>query len=409
MSAREAFGAAKVGGSGQQYKNFKIEEGNQAYRIFPPMHSFREQSNGWAVYHKIHFGFSGMDFKDKTKTRVRPFACIEEKDRQTDMIVCSCPECRNMEEHERMATDDEAKYREDMKEKGVLNTVEQDVLLAPLMEAHKKWEKTHNLDKKWYLNVMDQAGDFGVLKIPHKAKQALDKKIKDLLAEDGIDAFDFDSGVYFVFKRSGRGLDTLHEVDVQYEAGSVKGAKQIKFAPLSEEQIERAAKVLPDLTTVVRRLTKEQILLLVDSGGDPQEVDAIFAMNYKGREGSPSRLPPAEVAKAAEPRAEATKPPPAATARFNAEAVTAAKKVQQAAQEAAEAAAAELKEKIAATMVPEDSSVEAELERQLAELRGKRAAAPVLKAAMTEAAPQNPIDPNMAPAKFAAIFPPPRR
>jgi len=240
-----------------QYKKrnyWKLEEGESIYRIIPPYASLAENGR-WSYFWRIHFGFAGTD------GRMKPVACIQAKDRN-EMVTQSCPICE-------FQTQLKLKERE-LKERG-----ENELTLKPIRERIRAVDP----DSKHYINTMTLDGQLGVLKIPSRAMKALLSRIDKLRAE-GIDPVNPEGGVFFVFRRTGMGLDTLHEVDVYTETVTVNGEKynRIKPAPLTEAVVNRITSdpsEVFDLPTMYKRLTAEELGMLVN--GDASVVDRLFS------------------------------------------------------------------------------------------------------------------------------------
>jgi hypothetical protein len=96
-----------------------------------------------------------------------------------------------------------------------------------------------------------------------------------------VDAFDPGSGMWLKFTRSGKiprvvdNVVPLHGAGREF--GNGKKAKISATAPMTQEQIEKALKVCPDLAKdVVKFIEAETIQALVDCSGDPEEVDRIW-------------------------------------------------------------------------------------------------------------------------------------
>jgi hypothetical protein len=324
-SPREKFGKAGEGSGFVKHERWQLSAGTETLpplRIFPPMHSLQGNERGWACFHSQHFGFLALGYKDKTKTRAAPFGCVEKINQQTEMVEVSCAECRDIEIHEKQVADREAFIAGDLKKRGILDekTIDNAIKADPTWIAGKNWLQQHNLDRKWYINCVDQAGKLGVLKIAHKHKQALEVEIARMRKGGFEPINDFDSGCYFVFSRSGKGSSTIHSVIPYFEPGATYGQQTLKMAPLSDELLEKALTTLPDLTTVVKKVSPEQVKLLVESDGSPEVVETILNMTQR-KEGSPGfsppkapavNLPPALLAQAEAPTIPVVLPPPPA-------------------------------------------------------------------------------------------------
>lgn len=291
-SIREKFGSqAATNSFGPRYENFKVEKPGVDYgpfRIFPPMHSLQARADGWKVYHAIHFGYVVTDANDSTKSRQRPFECIERKNFKTKMIEVSCPECRMIELNQKLLDDRKAEIAHWCKSNGIVNSKE----IEAKIEADEKvkevstWLEDHNRDGKIYLNVMTLDGKFGVLKIAGKMGDALLLKVKELRDKKGIEPIaDFDSGAWFIFRREGTGGQSSHYVSyAEEEVAGFKGATKPKLAPVSDDLLEKALEILPDLATgVTIKLSEESIKLLTTSGNDPDANKLIFSAASRER------------------------------------------------------------------------------------------------------------------------------
>jgi hypothetical protein len=341
------------GAGGNFHKNFKplTPKGNEsstslAMRLLPAKGSL-EKAGKWKLYMGTHFGFKGSPGgNDTTKLRMRTFKCVEDKDFRSGIIRTGCAECDQIAEKKKKKATIEAQMTAAGKSKDEIA-----VALAPVND----WLKEHNVDRKWHINAMAENGDFGVLQISHKCMKQLDARI-DELVKKGIDPLDPEQGVWFVFKRSGKGIEVNDTVEILTEEVEVviDGEKQklqrIKKAPLSDEQLEKADEVCPDLPTVVRALTPEQVKDLVACNGEPEAVDAIFDAGQE-RSAPPVRTETKGLAKKPENKP-AEKP--------------AEKKAEKPAEKAPEP--------------PAEDDEEAQLAKQLAALKAKKAAAAAAKA-----------------------------
>jgi len=249
--------------------------GNNILRVMPAMHSLADEGK-WAVYYTTHWGYQGTHPTDQSKSIVRPFRCIEDKNRQTGMVRQNCPECDvyNQKFDEAAAFEAalkaEKKYSEDE--------------IKTKMKSRADWLQAHAPERKWYINVMYTDRTFGDYKINHKThKKGIDTKIQELL-ESEIDATDLDSGVWFNIKRVGDGFTVPDVVEVvQKPIEGKKGSFEIALAPLTREEQARGLKECRDLATLGGSvLSHDQIRDLTLSGGDPDKVDKIFGGRLGG-------------------------------------------------------------------------------------------------------------------------------
>lgn len=295
MSSYAGFGKPKYGG-GNFSKNFKLQSSKDGsgvsatYRILPPMKSCAETGE-WAVYVSTHFGYKGVNQKDPSKPQHRTFGCVEDRDFQTKMIRQDCPECDLIAQRKAEKEALEAKAKAEGHTDDEIKEI-----VKPLSD----WLFEHSCDRKWKMNVKSADGQFGTLALSHKTKKKLEAEILRLQTEDGIDALDLEQGVRFVFTRTGKGITVDDTVTVEYESIKENGrvVRVVKLAPLTEAEAAQALKECEDLKKSVRVLTYDQIKMLTQCSGEPEDVDAILALGAK-REASPqprttsSSLPPA--------------------------------------------------------------------------------------------------------------------
>lgn len=268
------YGSGASGGSaGFSFKRFKLETPKRGgeptegtYRIMPPFKSLAA-SGQWIKYHAEHYGYKGMN-RDGTKAVARPFACVEEKDRRTKAVTVRCPKCDEIAQK---------KQERDLIEAQAKASGKSPDELEAILEPYDTWLRDHNVEKKYHLLAMNEAGEFGVLKIGYNHKLALEEECNQLLDRFKLDPLDLDSGVQFVFVRQYKD-GKLHDTVRVKKIVQSDMSERIVLAPLSEEQQKTAAATLPDLNDVVTKITADQIRRLVSSGGDLQVVDSIFGM-----------------------------------------------------------------------------------------------------------------------------------
>lgn len=279
MSVRESFGKAKEG-SGIEILKVGMDETKQ-FRIFPPKGKLANKGI-WAIYHQQHYGYGVPDPKDASKTRLRPFLCVEEK--ENDKVIVSCPECRKIEDKKRLLKEQyDAELSRLLAEKVPAATAEAQAnkLVEPLTE----WLASHNLDRKWYMIALAEDGRIGYLVVPHKAKKALDVKKKKLSADEKIDILDIDNGAWVEITRTGKGRTTEYEAGIAQEQIVTPGgarAKVTKVSGFSDAQLQTALD-LPDLDSgsIIRKLTRDQVRMLSEGTGAPEEVEAILNLGQR--------------------------------------------------------------------------------------------------------------------------------
>lgn len=263
--------------------HFSIKPGKNTYRILPPMKSCAEDGYGWYRYHGIHFGWVGTDPKDPTKTRQKPFRCIQETDRNR-VVIQDCPACDLINTQKTAFEALKAKLLSSGKSADEIKTE-----AGPLED----WLRQYNVDFKCYVNAMNPNNEFGDLKINHKFhKKGIDAKINEL-KDQKIDPLDLAQGVWFEINKTTKdGNDT---VTVVQEPFSMEGQTfyRPKKAPLDESLANRALEECPDLNDIGFALTYEQIKAIVESSGEPEDIDKIMGMSTKTD--VPTTAPPAHV------------------------------------------------------------------------------------------------------------------
>lgn len=252
--------------------NFKIKDGDNKYRILPPVGKFAATGK-WAVFERTHWGYRGSD------GRLKPFACIEQK--RNKMVVKQCPECDNIREHKADYDLAVEKFKQEFVAKGMLAD-EADKKAKEQCKPLSDWLLSHNRDSKWKMNAMDEAGNIGKLPVPGKAYNAFLARIEAVRKDEhDFDPVGVEGGAWVNFNRQGTFASTVYTVDWVTEKVPVPGMKAMadvrKTAPLTDEQLSKVAREAWDLSEGPTVLTYDQIKRLVDSNGDPEEVDSVFS------------------------------------------------------------------------------------------------------------------------------------
>jgi len=255
-------GKARYGMSVQR-KYFKLKEGEQAYRILPPIGNLADEGR-WSVYHSVHYGYKTSDGKAK------PFLSPEVKNRKTKMVEVA----------------DAAKQR--------IETLKADLekaqksgnkAVADKLEILVGQKGMYNLDNNHYMNVVDAQGNIGILKLRYKAKLALDMQIKSLNS-DGVDPLSVENGRFFVFTRSGMGRDTTFAVKVLKEKITVPGVGVVErdvIHTLDQEIINRLEAEAGQLDKLFKSPTAEEVGKIVQTSslltGVSTYLDTLYARN----------------------------------------------------------------------------------------------------------------------------------
>jgi hypothetical protein len=282
------------------------------------------------------------------------------------VILQACPECVLLKSRQ----DD---Y--DTQKKALTKAGKSEAEVRAQTETLSNFVRTHNRDFKWYINVKNLDGTFETKKVPGKVKKQVDTLIADMLKRrQPIDAISAEQGLFFVVTKSGKGIGTEYSTKVLMEEVTRDGEtyERPKLAPLTEQEYVSAQEKCRDLVDVnIRLLPLEKVQMLVDSGGDPEVIEAVFKSSEKVDAPAPKAAPvndskdPAPKAetvtpKAAPPKAEVKvetvtpKAAPPKTLSAGAAKLAEANRLAAAAKAAAEAAAA-----AAVQAAAEDNAAEA--------------------------------------------------
>lgn len=245
--------------------NWRIDtEGSHLYRVLPPFGLLAPRGI-WAKYEAIHWGFTGSNGKQ------RPFRCIQKRNYKTKMIEVECPMCKEIAVQTGLK---EAKENE-LKAKGIVKT-EWSEYTKPLTD----WLRKFNLQRGFFLNVLRPDNQIGRLFIKISHKTDLDREIKNIIADEGVDPIEASEGVLLNFERTGSGFNsTKYTVSRVYE--NVTGPdgrrlKALKTMPLTEDILTRMKTEAFELANGFKELSHDEISMLVGSHGDPSIVDSIF-------------------------------------------------------------------------------------------------------------------------------------
>jgi hypothetical protein len=200
--------------------------------------------------------------------------------------------------------------REEEYEKAVKAGTKTEAQVESLLGPIKGWLKDHNLDKKYVILACNEKGEWGLLYLPYKAKSGLDNLIKEIQKNEGFDPIDPDNGCWIDFQRTGEGFKTEYKVVAVQEAEIINGRKlySTKMHQLTDADYDNILANCPDLTTIGRKLTVEQVEELVESGGDPEVVSQVFgrgeASPAKEKEEFPKKPAPVDAEGVAVPQVE---------------------------------------------------------------------------------------------------------
>jgi hypothetical protein len=230
---------------------FDVKEGSNIYRPLPPFGELAE-SGVWAVKTVTHWGYKSSD------GRPRNFQCLGK----------DCPECALR-----------AKVQEELD--GAADG-------SDVAELCEKFLYDHNLDIRHNLNVLSQDNKIGLLRLKTKMWQSFGVE-RQRLKKFGIHPASAEKGVWLNFNKVGKGSSGIFTVSAvneeTFENGSV--TSRMKIQPLSSDVIKRMETEAFELNKLVRRLSVEEVNMLVSSVTDlqfdPEIVDSVFNVPVKNQ------------------------------------------------------------------------------------------------------------------------------
>jgi hypothetical protein len=249
-------GKANYEGSNKKNR-FKIKDGNNVYRILPPMGSLAKKGK-WSQYWSVVWGYQNAAGKN------RPFADCRVVNFNTKMV--------EVESEAFLRSQKLKKAFEDLKFK-LKNGEPVD---PKLLEKSEQLKDRYNIENKHYVNVVNLQGEIGLLKLGAKAKKLLEAEIKKLIAK-GVDPLSLDNGRFFNIFREGRGNDTVYQV-TEYKESVMMNGQEVdvpKVHKMDEAFISRLQTEAFDLGKLYVIPTAEQVKAIVE-GADP---DVVLGLN----------------------------------------------------------------------------------------------------------------------------------
>jgi len=235
---------------------WKLRDGEQVFRILPPMGDLAE-SGKWSMFYKIHYGYKN------TAGKMRVFQSPLVVNRATKMVEVPDAALERIETLK--AEFEKAKKSND----------------TASVDKIGKLLKNFNLDSNHYVNAMDQHGNIGILRLRHRAKLVLDSAIKRL-EKEGVDPLSADNGRFFVFRRTGNGLDTSFQVEVLKEKIKVEGIGTVEremIHTLTPEIISRLGTEAAQLEKLFNTISAENVQRIVTEGA--KAVDELLETKSK--------------------------------------------------------------------------------------------------------------------------------
>lgn len=240
---------------------FKIQDGDNVFRILPPMGKLA-RAGKWNQYYRVEWGYKNSAGKN------RPFQDVRKVNFQSKMVeVESAAHLRR-----------EALKAEKENLVKALRANPQDTAALARVKQVTEEIKRYNLDAKYYVNAIDLTGKIGLLKLGSRAFKALKTQIDDL-RKTGVDPLSLENGRFFNFNRSnatGNFQDTAYQVTVYQENVQINGKtyKEDKVHVIDQAIIDRLDDEAFELSGMYPEVTAAQVERMVKEGATA--VDAIL-------------------------------------------------------------------------------------------------------------------------------------
>jgi len=268
---------------------FKLVSGDNIYRIMPPMFDGKERGI-WFAYYSDHFGY--IDSRGKK----HKFLCTRKYDENGIMGRCLfCEDQENLKNKLQLIEQKIselnsaiASFKQNNDASDKLSNIQDEIASFEMQKTELK-EKIRTRNTAFYVNAMDQAGNFGVLGLKKTVYEELAGKrnsnfrepgmFQDLKNNEKIDPLSPNEGVWFNITRTG-----VNFTEVKYRTFVVnetviidgKKLKSIKQAPLSNQQKQMALLKCQNLLTMFDhlKLTLEETKIVIN--GSPEAVTAVI-------------------------------------------------------------------------------------------------------------------------------------
>ena len=252
-------------------KTHKIVDGNNIRRILPPCGPLAK-TREYSKFEAVHWG-------TETSAGPRPYRCIQRKKGQ--MITQRCGKCEVMEEKQEKLKE----LVDKQKKSGTYNTKAGEKERAP----YEDWLKIHNLDKKHWINTINEDGEIGRDGIGSRFKKSLEKLINDLRGKNSTVLPCSINGFWVNFERSGsfKAGDLAHVCSPVMDE-QADGSMKRRNHTLTPDILERMKKEAWDLSDMYKTLTEKEIDELVANPNDKSVADRIFGINQAENEADDS-------------------------------------------------------------------------------------------------------------------------
>ena len=246
-------GKANYEGSGSKKNRFKIKDGNNVYRILPPIGSLAKRGK-WSQYFSVVWGYKNAAGKN------RPFQDCRVVNYNTKMVEVESEAFLKSQKIKAAFEDLKAKLKAGEK------------IDPEVVKKTKELTERYNIENKHYVNVVNLQGEIGLLKLGAKAKKLLEGEIKKLTAK-GVDPLSLENGRFFNIFREGKSFDTVYQV-TEYKETVMMNGQEVdvpKIHKMDDAFIARLKTEAFDLGSLYKQATADQVKAIVE-GADPDVV-----------------------------------------------------------------------------------------------------------------------------------------
>ena len=251
---------------GKKYFYIKPNEPN-IYRVLPPVLSLA-RTQEYFKYHQIHRNMRATDGKQ------RALVCTKDVDYKTKIVRQRCPVCDRRREYE-------LQYETIKKQVGDNPTADQK---QKFQEFWMAFIEPLKVERQFYMNVLNQAGEIGILPIPSTLKNAMQAYFKRLKDEEGVDAAGV-KGIFVNFSKVSQykgDNKPAYGIEPQYEQFVHEGKvlKTYKVHEITPEFVNKMKTDCRDLASLHRLLQVEELAQLAAADRESRKklLDALFTM-----------------------------------------------------------------------------------------------------------------------------------
>jgi hypothetical protein len=251
--------------SKKRYFYVKANEPN-IYRVLPPVLSLA-RTGEYYKYHAVHRNMRASDGKQ------RAFVCIEDVDYKTKIVKVRCPVC-----------DVRRQYETQYNNAKELSKTDLSITKEKLQEFWMAFIEPLKVERNFYMNVANQAGEIGILPVNTTFKNDMHATFKKLKDEKGIDPSG-NPGIFVNFSKVSQykgDNKPACKVDPVMETVMHNNIpmQTYKFHECTPEFIGKMKTDCQDLSNLHRTLTVDEMAQLASADREARKVllDTLFSL-----------------------------------------------------------------------------------------------------------------------------------